>query len=115
SLFSAAGPTARIRPGDGPWLLTGRTSYLRSRKLIDSFTESDGTFVGDDEANTSQLRGGGDVAYEIELDGARLVPHLGVEYVHDIMDEVNGDASARVVQGGMRFFLDPIGLYGIVD
>ncbi|MGE0254832.1 MAG: autotransporter outer membrane beta-barrel domain-containing protein [Alphaproteobacteria bacterium] len=115
SMFGAAGLTARIRPGDGPWLLTGRTSYLRSRKLIDSFTESDGTFVDDDEANTSQLRGGGDVAYEIAVEGTRLVPHIGVEYVHDIMDEVNGDASAQVVQGGLRFFVDPVGLYGIVD
>jgi len=115
SLFGAAGVTARVRPGDGPWLLTGRVAYLRSRKLIDSFTESDGTFVDDDAANTSQAKGGADIAYELALDGARLVPHIGVEYVHDIMDEVNGDANAQVVQGGMRFFIDPLGLYGTVD
>ncbi|MSO80846.1 MAG: autotransporter outer membrane beta-barrel domain-containing protein [Alphaproteobacteria bacterium] len=115
SLFGAAGLTARVRPGDGQWLLTGRVTCLRSRKLIDSFTESNGTFVDDDEANTSQAKGGADIAYEFALDGARLVPHIGAEYVHDIMDEVNGYANAQAVRSGRRFFIDPLGLYGTVD
>ena len=104
------GLTYRQLAGD-KWLITGRGSYLNVRDKLGAYTLSNGVFVPDGSVRVSQLRFGGQAAYN----AGSFIPHVGLNYIYDISrPEQAGAANDRdAFQAvlGVRFS-GASGLYG---
>lgn len=96
---------------DNKWMLTGRGSYLFVQDKLGSYTMSNGTFVPSGKVEVSQLRFGGQAAYNMGI----FVPYAGLTFIYDIKEPNQaGAANDRTgMQGalGIRFSA-PSGLYG---
>ena len=68
------------RQSVGNWLLTGRGSYISAQDKLGSYTLSNGTFVSSGDVNVSQIRLGGQAAYN----AGSFVPYVGLTYIYDI-------------------------------
>ena len=66
--------------GMGNWLLTGKGSLLTVENKYSAFTFSNGQFVPGSTTRTSQMRLGGQAAYN----AGAVVPFFGVTYIYDI-------------------------------
>ncbi|BCS88164.1 autotransporter outer membrane beta-barrel domain-containing protein [Pseudodesulfovibrio sediminis] len=106
----------RMQPSDSiPLELTARLGYLLSKKTLDSFTESDGTRVGESTADTSQIKPGVEVAYSFNAQGVTLQPFVKADYIHDFVDEINDDSNALNLGGGLRVLSGETGLSGVIE
>lgn len=68
------------RQAVGNWLLTGRGSYISVDDKLGAYTLSNGTFVTSGSVNISQLRFGGQAAFN----AGNVVPYVGLSYVYDL-------------------------------
>ena len=64
----------------GRWLLTGKGSLLSVENKFSDFTFSNGTAVASSTTRVSQMRLGGQAAYN----AGNVVPFVGVAYIYDI-------------------------------
>lgn len=109
--FAAGLAYRQLFGADSKWMLTGRGGYIFVKDKLGSYTMSNGTFVPSGRVEVSQLRFGGQAAYNM---GA-FVPYAGLTYIYDIKEPNQaGAANDRTgMQGnlGIRFSA-PSGLYG---
>lgn len=108
----AAGLTYRQLFGaDSKWMLTGRGGYIYVKDKLGSYTMSNGTFVPSGEVEISQIRFGGQAAYNM----GTFVPYVGLSYIYDFEEpnQPGADNDSDGWQGtlGIRFSA-PNGLYG---
>jgi len=93
------------------WMLTGRGSYLTVQDKLGAYTMSNGTFVPDATVKVSQVRFGGQAAYNAGL----FSPYAGLNYIYDVSapDQAGAanDRDAFQAVLGIRFAA-PNGVYG---
>lgn len=109
---AALGLTYRQLLGsDNKWMMTGRGSYIYVHDKLGSYTMSNGTFVGSGKVDVSQVRFGGQAAYNAGV----FVPFAGLNYIYDIKapDQAGAANDRDGFQGvlGVRFSV-PSGFYG---
>lgn len=109
---AAMGVTYRQLWGsDNKWMLTGRGAYLYVHDKLGSYTMSNGTFVGSGKVDVSQVRFGGQAAYNAGI----FVPFAGLNYIYDIKapDQAGAANDRDGFQGviGVKFSV-PSGFYG---
>lgn len=98
---------------DSKWMLTGRGSYIYVHDKLGAYTMSNGTGprVGSSTVNVSQVRFGGQAAYNAGI----FVPYAGLNYIYDIKapDQAGAANDSDGFQGvlGVRFSV-PSGFYG---
>ncbi|MBK9018860.1 MAG: autotransporter outer membrane beta-barrel domain-containing protein [Sulfuritalea sp.] len=101
----------RMAGNDNKWMLTGRGSYLAVRDKLGAYTMSNGTFVPDSSVSLSQLRFGGQAAYNLGV----LVPYAGLNYIYDVSAPSQAgaanDRDAFQAVLGLKFSV-PSGFYG---
>lgn len=105
-----------VRPSeDLPLDLTAKLGLLASHKVVDAYTESDGTAVDKATSNTRQILPGVEVAYTLDAGGTRFQPYANIDVVHDLKDTVNDDANAYDVGGGVRIGDAATGISGAIE
>ncbi|MCC9624081.1 autotransporter outer membrane beta-barrel domain-containing protein [Thalassospira sp. MA62] len=87
---------------DSPLTLSPSVSFLASRKTIDRYQESDGTLVDQSRSNTRQLNPSLEAAYGFAFSSLTMTPFVEAGLVHDFTDELNNDANAYNIGGGVR-------------
>lgn len=96
---------------DNKWMLTGRGSYLAVRDKLGAYTMSNGTFVPDASVSLSQVRFGGQAAYNAGV----FVPYAGLNYIYDVSAPSQAgaanDRDAFQAVLGLKFSV-PNGFYG---
>lgn len=101
----------KLAGNDNKWMLTGRGSYLAVRDKLGAYTMSNGTFVPDASVSLSQLRFGGQAAYNAGV----FVPYAGLNYIYDVSAPSQAgaanDRDAFQAVLGLRFSV-PSGFYG---
>ena len=101
----------RLWGNDDKWMLTGRGAYLYVHDKLGSYTMSNGTFVGSGTVDVSQVRFGGQAAYNAGI----FVPFAGLNYIYDIKapDQAGAANDRDGFQGvlGVKFSV-PSGFYG---
>ena len=91
------------RPMDDlPLSLSPSVAFLAARKTIDSYTESDGTFVDSSRSNTRQIKPGIEAAYDFGFNALTVTPFVETGLVYDFTDELNNDKTAFNIGGGVR-------------
>ncbi len=94
--------------GIGKWVLTGKGSLLTVENKYSGFTFSNGTPVDATTTRTSQIRLGGQAAYN----AGTVVPFAGLVYIHDFQRPDQGaiagqnaanDRDAWQVRAGLNF------------
>lgn len=96
SWFAILNADYEIRPSaDLPLAVTSRVSFLMSHKTIDGYTESDGAFVDDSEANTLQLKPGLEITSDgFEMGDVTIQPFVRADFVYDFIEATNDDSTA---------------------
>lgn len=101
----------QLAGADNKWMLTGRGSYLAVKDKLGAYTMSNGTFVPDATVNLSQLRFGGQAAYNAGV----FSPYAGLNYIYDVTAPSQAgaanDRDAFQAVLGIRFTV-PNGFYG---
>jgi hypothetical protein len=101
----------QLAGNDNKWMLTGRGSYLAVRDKLGAYTMSNGTFVTDSSVSLSQLRFGGQAAYNLGV----FVPYVGLNYIYDVSAPSQAgaanDRDAFQAVLGLKFSV-PNGFYG---
>lgn len=101
----------QLAGADNKWMLTGRGSYLTVKDKLGAYTMSNGTFVPDATVNLSQLRFGGQAAYNAGV----FSPYAGLNYIYDVTAPSQAgaanDRDAFQAVLGIRFTV-PNGFYG---
>ncbi|HBU99385.1 MAG TPA: hypothetical protein DEF21_15985 [Thalassospira lucentensis] len=87
---------------DQPFSLSPSVAFLAARKNIDSYTESDGTFVASSKSNTRQIKPGVEAAYDFGFNTLTVTPFVETGLVYDFTDELNNDKTAFNIGGGVR-------------
>ena len=87
---------------DLPLSLSPSVAFLAARKTIDSYTESDGTFVDSSRSNTRQIKPGIEAAYDFGFNALIVTPFVETGLVYDFTDELNNDKTAFNIGGGVR-------------
>jgi hypothetical protein len=101
----------QLAGADNKWMLTGRGSYLAVKDKLGAYTMSNGTFVPDATVNLSQMRFGGQAAYNAGV----FSPYAGLNYIYDVTAPSQAgaanDRDAFQAVLGIRFTV-PNGFYG---
>jgi hypothetical protein len=101
----------QLAGADNKWMLTGRGSYLAVKDKLGAYTMSNGTFVPDATVNLSQVRFGGQAAYNAGV----FSPYAGLNYIYDVtapsQTGAANDRDAFQAVLGIRFSV-PNGFYG---
>jgi hypothetical protein len=101
----------QLAGADNKWMLTGRGSYLAVKDKLGAYTMSNGTFVPDATVNLSQIRFGGQAAYNAGV----FSPYAGLNYIYDVTAPnqagAANDRDAFQAVLGIRFTV-PNGFYG---
>ncbi|MBK7768831.1 MAG: autotransporter outer membrane beta-barrel domain-containing protein [Sulfuritalea sp.] len=109
--FAAGLSYRQLFGADSKWLLTGRGGYIYVKDKLGSYTMSNGTFVPSGEVKVSQVRFGGQAAYNL----GTFVPYAGLSYIYDFKEpnQLGADNDRDGMQGtlGIRFSV-PNGFYG---
>ena len=114
--YTALSGEYRMQPADSiPLELTAKFGYLMSQKTLDAFTESDGTRVGKSTADTSQIKPGIEAAYSLNAKGTTMQPFVKADYIHDFVDEINGDSNALNFGAGLRILGGETGFSGVIE
>ena len=87
---------------DTPLRLNPSVSLLAARKTVDSYTESDGTFVDSSRSNTRQFKPSLEAAYDFGFNTLTVTPFVETGLVYDFTDELNNDKTAFNLGGGVR-------------
>ena len=115
--YGALSAFYKIRPAEGlPLSLTPSVAFIASRKEVDEYTESDGSFVESMRANTRQLRSAVEAAYVFTpAVGLIVTPFVELGLIHDFTDEINNDKSAFDIGGGVRLSDSATGLNAAIE
>lgn len=101
----------QLAGNDNKWMLTGRGSYLAVRDKLGAYTMSNGTFIPDGTVSISQVRFGGQAAYNAGV----FSPYAGLNYIYDVSAPSQAgaanDRDAFQAVLGVRFS-GASGLYG---
>ncbi len=100
---------------DTPLTLSPSVSLLAARKTIDSYTESDGTFVDSSRSNTRQIKPTIEAAYDFGFNTLTVTPFVETGMVHDFTDELNNDKTAFNLGGGVRLSDSATGLNAALE
>ncbi|BDW94508.1 hypothetical protein MACH10_01930 [Thalassospira tepidiphila] len=100
---------------ESPVRISAGLGALVSRNSLSAYSESDGTQVGESSVNTIQIKPNAELAYPTQIGGAGMVPYVNVAYIHDFTDQINGDAGAFDLGGGLRFTAGNTGLSGSIE
>lgn len=100
---------------DTPLTLSPSVSLLAARKTIDSYTESDGTFVDSSRSNTRQIKPAIEAAYDFGFNSLTVTPFVETGMVHDFTDELNNDKTAFNLGGGVRLSDSVTGLNAALE
>ena len=87
---------------DTPLTLRPSLSFLAARKTIESYTESDGTFVESTRSNIRQFKPSLEAAYDFGFNSLTVTPFVETGLVYDFTDELNDDNTAFNIGGGVR-------------
>lgn len=97
--------------GAKQWMVTGRAAYLAVNDKLGAYTLSNGTFVPDASVKISQMRLGGQAAYNAGI----WIPFAGLTYVYDLKAPNNpgaaNDRDAFQAALGVKFAF-PASFYG---
>lgn len=114
--YAAVNGSYSVQPlEDKPLALKARLNVLATHKVIDAYTESDTTVVGEATTNSRQIKPGVEAAYAFDVDGKTVQPFLKADLVYDFKDTINGDRSAWDVGGGVRIGVPGTGLSGSLE
>jgi hypothetical protein len=101
----------QLAGAENKWMLTGRGSYLAVNDKLGAYTMSNGTFVPDASVKLSQLRFGGQAAYNAGM----FSPYAGLNYIYDVTAPnqagAANDRDAFQAVLGVKFSA-PTGFYG---
>ncbi|RCK37001.1 hypothetical protein TH19_10575 [Thalassospira profundimaris] len=98
-----------------PLTLSPSVSLLAARKTIDSYTESDGTFVASSRSNTRQFKPAIEAAYDFSFTSLIVTPFVETGMVYDFTDELNNDKTAFNIGGGVRLSDSSTGLNAALE
>ena len=114
--YGAVSASYRYRPlTDTPLSLSPSVALLAARKTVDGYTESDGSVVKASHSNTRQIKPAVEMAYDFYQGTMTLTPFIEAGMIHDFTDEVNNDATAFNLGGGVRLSDSQLGLNGALE
>ena len=114
--YGALAVIYHYRPADTlPLSLSPSVTLLAAGKTVDGFTESDGTVVADARSNTRQISPALEAAYDFQAGSLTLTPFVEAGMTYDFVDELNGDAAAFNLGGGLRLSDAETGLSGSLE
>lgn len=83
--------------------VTPSVGLIAARKTVDSYAESDGTAVGTTRSNTRQINPSVEASYDLfPTDSLTITPFAETGVIYDFTDEINNDATAYNIGGGVR-------------
>ena len=83
--------------------ITPSVGVIAAHKTVDSYTESNGTAVGTIRSNTRQITPSLEASYDLHpTNSLAITPFADAEIVYDFTDEINDDAMAVNIGGGVR-------------
>lgn len=83
--------------------ITPSLGVIAARKTVESYRESDGTAVASTRSNTRQITPSIEASYDIHpTNSLTLTPFSEAGLVYDFTDEINDDATAFNIGGGLR-------------
>lgn len=89
---------------NSPIQLVASTGYRRSRRKVDSFTDSGSTFNAAQTANSSQAKIGGEVRYNLVSEAYSFQPFVKLDLLYEFMNLINNDPMSANVVSGMRYY-----------
>ncbi len=114
--YGALSASYRYRPVDEtPLSVSPSLAVLAARKTVDSYTESGGTAVGETRSNTRQVKPAVEMAYDVYQGSLTLSPFVEAGMTYDFTDEINDDATAFNLGGGLRLYDSETGLNGSLE
>ena len=114
--YGAVSASYRYRPlTDTPLSLSPSVALLAARKTVDGYTESDGSVVKASHSNTRQIKPAVEMAYDFYQGSMTVTPFIEAGMIHDFTDEVNNDATAFNLGGGLRLSDSQLGLNGSLE
>ncbi len=91
--------------------VAGSVGYVRSRRRVDSFTDSQGAFTEFVTSNTSLVRTGAEAAYALTLNPNNLLtPFVTAQGTFEFQDLTNNDPVAAEVGGGATWTSRSLGM-----
>jgi hypothetical protein len=100
---------------DVPFSLRPKVTFLSARKIIEGYTETDGTIVDSSKANTRQVKPAIEGAYDITLNSTILTPFVETGLVYDFLDELNNDKTAISLGAGLRVYNSATGINAAIE
>ncbi len=85
------------------------------RKVVDGYTESDGTVNDKLVSKTGQLKPGVEANYSFDSAGTTISPFVKTQFVYDFWDRINDDNIAGIVGGGVRLSSAETGFSGSLE
>ncbi|RCK24592.1 hypothetical protein TH8_13495 [Thalassospira profundimaris] len=83
--------------------VTPSLGLIAARKTVDGYTESDATVVETTRSNTRQINPSVEASYDLyPTETLAITPFAEAGLVYDFTDEINGDATAYNLGGGVR-------------
>ncbi len=114
--FTAVNGSYKFQPSmEVPLDLTANLAILASRKVVDAYTESDGTSIEKSVSNSFQIKPGFEIAYSFQTAGTTLQPFTKFDFVYDFEDPTNGDHEAFDLGGGLRIGNAASGWSGAIE
>ena len=83
--------------------VTPSVGLIAARKTVDSYAESDGTAVATTRSNTRQINPSVEASYDLfPTESLTITPFAETGVIYDFTDEINDDATAYNIGGGVR-------------
>ncbi|RCK29465.1 autotransporter outer membrane beta-barrel domain-containing protein [Thalassospira lucentensis] len=96
--------------------ITPSVGLIAARKTVDSYAESDGTAVGTTRSNTRQINPSVEASYDLfPTESLTITPFAETGVIYDFTDEINDDATAFNIGGGVRLSDQATGLNAALE
>eukprot|EP00003_Mantamonas_plastica_P025827 TRINITY_DN5143_c0_g1_i1.p1 TRINITY_DN5143_c0_g1~~TRINITY_DN5143_c0_g1_i1.p1 ORF type:complete len:579 (-),score=23.81 TRINITY_DN5143_c0_g1_i1:417-2153(-) len=116
--YAALRGSYRTTPiGELPFFsVTPSLGLIAARKTVDSYTESNGTTVASTRSNTRQINPSVEASYDLYPTRSLVITPFGeAGLVYDFTDEINNDATAFNIGGGLRLSDQATGLNAALE
>tara|TARA_A100001391_G_scaffold11956_1_gene6980 strand:+ start:529 stop:2193 length:1665 start_codon:yes stop_codon:yes gene_type:complete len=96
--------------------VTPSVGLIAARKTVDSYAESDGTAVATTRSNTRQINPSVEASYDLfPTESLTITPFAETGVIYDFTDEINDDATAFNIGGGVRLSDQATGLNAALE
>ncbi|WP_299374210.1 autotransporter domain-containing protein [uncultured Kiloniella sp.] len=114
--YAGINASYKIQPVQNiPFAVSTKLGLTALHKIVDAYTESDGTHVDKTVSNTWQIKPGLEASYSFISDQTEIQPFVKVDFIHDFRDSINNDDNAYDFGGGIRINNPSMGLNGIIE